>query len=217
MGELTPAFLTKARTQLMRAKDRRLELSKIRDKLPLEHIAPFVRSLSQFPYFQRIYSPDAVPKSYSEIRRRFILTPSSLDRELAWTASVLKNYEQILSSFVALERRFVDAWMLGQFEVATAVLNEVEEQHGKSGWLIERRLALLQEAAGLDAQKVYSYKIRGDEASSVWAKFYAFNFSMRMEPTVSTASYVRMVEGQASKAEQPEFRNVSMTLRHLRS
>lgn len=191
----------------MQAKDKRKKLDAIRKKLPLDKIAPFARSLAQFPYFRRIYAGAAMPGEFSELRNHYLLSRSDLERELIWTAAVLKNFEDLLTAFVAQERRFVDAWMLGEFGTASRVLDEVEGQYGKSGWLIERRLALLQEAEGLDAQKAFSYSIRAEQSSSEWAKYYAFNFSMRMEPTVSTATYARMIDGQASKAQNPDFQS----------
>jgi len=190
----------------MQAKDRRAELNKVKYNLPSSEIPALLRNLGAYPYFQTLYAPNATPTSYKDFRNALPLTYRDLDRELTWAAAVLKNLEELLTDFVQLERRFMNAWLLGNYEQAHDTLSTIESHFGKSSWLIEKRLALLQNQLGLESQKQYAYSIRNDAQASHWAKFMTFNHSMRMEPSVSSASYGRMISNQMSKPGVEELR-----------
>ena len=205
MAESRPASLVKRRRELVQAKDAREHLSTLKASLPVLDIAPFLRSLATYPYFLPIYAPGAKPPTYAHLRRAPMLEVQSLQRELAWTASILKNFEQTLTEFTKAERAFAHAWLSGDFEGAALILTDVDKRFGKSAWLIEKRLALLQESSGLDAQKNYSYRIRDDESATAWSYYFAYNFSMRMEPSVSSTSYAHMVETQTLQKKSESF------------
>ncbi|MCA0301878.1 MAG: hypothetical protein LCH95_05675 [Proteobacteria bacterium] len=196
MTMATPPSILRIRKRLMAATNRRAYLSEIKGSLSLPTIPALLHCLAQYPYFQDLYAPGARARSYAEMRPSKLLQGYDLERELVWTVSVLRVYEAELSAFVVLERQFLDALLQGSFDTAGAILLAVEQRFGLSGWLLEKRLTLLQEQEGLDAQKRFSFQVRKDSAASPWAHFLAFYHSMRVEPSMTVAGMESFIDSQ---------------------
>lgn len=121
------------------------------------------------------------PRTFEDLfRSQNTLQPISLDRELLWTAERLALYSAEISQFVKLKSQIELAVLSGDSFGGLEILDELERSLGKSFFLIETRLALLQNSRGLEAQKKYLQTIR-----SAWNRgitpFVAYHMSQKLE------------------------------------
>lgn len=121
------------------------------------------------------------PKTYSDlVRTQNTLSPLPIENELLWTAERIGLYGRQLSQFVSHKLAIEAAILSGDGAEALNLLDSFENDHGKSFFLIETRLAVLQNFKGLEAQKRYLQNIR-----NTWNKgitpFVAYHVSQKLE------------------------------------
>jgi tetratricopeptide (TPR) repeat protein len=191
-GSLADAAKTHRR-RLHDAPDLRRGVSAAKATVPIGQIAHFINELAKTPIYTRAYAPEAFPISLAAMKPGFIARIASLERELVWTAAILKTFEAELSRFVQLEAQFNERMFAAQFEQAQLVLEEIEHLFGHSLWVISSRLWLLQESQGLEAQKEFRDRILEQKTNGV-TSYIAFYLSVRIETTVTSSKYVETIE-----------------------
>lgn len=141
--------------------------------------------LGKFSGFSKRMSVSALgapfPKTYGElIRTQKTLSPLAIENELLWTAERIGLFGQQLSEFVTCKLAIEQAILSGDGAQVLNLLESLENDHGKSFFLIETRLAALQIFRGLEAQKRYLQSIR-----NVWNRgitpFVAYHVSQKLE------------------------------------
>jgi hypothetical protein len=135
------------------------------------------------------------------------LSAVSIERELAWAAAVFVHYHSALNHFLNLKSQVEWNLLAGGYDVCEETLDRIEHEFGFSFWLLDVRLALLQESGGLEAQKAFSALTRSVRPSGDMIPFLAAQISWRNEDTTNPFLY-RQTTGELF-AEAPiseEFR-----------
>src|SRR5690606_5023618 len=106
---------------------------------------------------QHIYRPLLAQTTFPKNLKEFVLRPRlqglAIEGELMWSASVLSLFSTELKNYSALRDEFLSSYINGALDRAATCLDEIQEQHGFSIWLLGYRLQLLQLTKGLKAQK----------------------------------------------------------------
>jgi len=104
----------------------------------------------------------------------------SIENELLWTAERIGLFGQQLSQFVCCKLAIERAILSGDGAEALNLLDGLENELGKSFFLIETRLAVLQNFRGLEAQKRYFQTIRSVGNRGI-TPFVAYHVSQKLE------------------------------------
>lgn len=121
------------------------------------------------------------------------------ERELLWSCNLLHLYSNQLNSYLDKRHLYEDSVLNKDYDAALSILNEIEEDHGYSFWLIEAKTALLQNKDGLDAQKnfvSYLYDARQSGYSFDLVYYISFLISQRNEPLLKTNALIDFTKQQ---------------------
>ncbi len=130
------------------------------------------------------------PPNVSSLKRvHRVLAPIPVEKEILWSASVLRAHAARVREFRAQAHAFEAKLLHEGFDSAWTVLEEIERGLGMSLWLIEMRIAVLQLWKGLDAQKQFVNSIRALPGISGIVEFLSFHISARNEDKVNTSKY----------------------------
>lgn len=144
------------------------------------------------------------PASYrSLVVRQRALAPLSLDRELLWSSYQIAQHSGKIDSFIKLKHTFESTMIAGDANSAEEILDSIEQNYGVSFFLIETRLALLQQTRGLEQQKAYLASIRKDCARGI-TPFIAFWLSQKNELTTNPLSFPKRFVSVLRKIALPE-------------
>lgn len=126
------------------------------------------------------------------------LAPVDLAREAAWASAVACRDAGRLTAFRVMAERYEEDLVSGRMGQARASLDGIEATFGFSLWSIETRLALLQLAEGLEAQKGHAAAIRHARGSNDIVAYLAHLVSRRNEPSTTPVRYAREVEAHVA-------------------
>ena len=143
------------------------------------------------------------PKSYGDlIRSQNTLLPLSIDKELLWVAERVGLFGDNVSDFIKRKETTEAAVLSGNASAGLDLLDGIEDSFGKSFFLTETRLALLQNFKGLDAQKAYLQTIR-----SAWNRgitpFIAYHVSQRLEFATNPLAFPERFVSVLNRSEIP--------------
>lgn len=124
---------------------------------------------------------------------------TGFEREMLWSCNLLAQYSDALNSFLDKRNEYENQVLNKDFESATSTLDDIERVHGYSIWLIEAKIALLQNKDGLDAQKnflsfLYDTRDSGNYFDLVY--YISFLISQRNEPHVKTQALIDIIKKQ---------------------
>lgn len=131
------------------------------------------------------------PKTISRLKRDLILKESSVNCEISWAASLIKNKSSQLKDFIQMSNELELMYWKGEFERCDLILKNIENKFGVSLWLIEVKMSILQASKGLAEQKKYLAEIKKTAVKAV--SYYAWNFSFRNEDAVTPGRYIKHV------------------------
>lgn len=133
------------------------------------------------------------------------------------TAHFLARRTEELRAFVCQRELLQTALFSGDFANATKALDSIEDAHGFSLWLLETRIAVLQRAQGLEAQKSYARNI-SRSAQGKLAGVVAFYCSERNEEGTVLGRYRSRTQQRIEKWPLKEdLRHVFEVLLHVRT
>ncbi len=128
--------------------------------------------------------------------------PASSDwvQEFGWLCHGFQAHAQQLNSFLGQRRQFGGALLLGDYVRAEEVLDEIEEEHGHSFWLAERRLMLGQFNGGFEAHKALLAQMQS-QVSDPLTGYVITKLSHRLEPHVNYESFQHSTKSMLRELE----------------
>ncbi len=161
---------------------------------PYNELRAHLKNLSKEIAYKKYIVGNPFPRRINELKQTPPLIYSNLDRELYWSALVIKLFINEINSFLPLKLEFEYNFLTGQYDKALVILENVEKKFGYSIWLIENNISLLQELYGLEKQKEYYRGISDDNSVSGIIRYLSYLHSMRAEPNLSFIRYEEMVK-----------------------
>jgi hypothetical protein len=134
------------------------------------------------------------PASVDDLWRASTLAPVGLAREIAWAHAVMRRSAAVLTDFRRAAESYETALLEGDFDKATSILNGIDERVGASLWSLETRLALLQRARGLEAQKAYASEVFAIRGRHDVVAFLVHHLSRRNEPSTTPLRYEQQLD-----------------------
>lgn len=148
--------------------------------IPVNDTPEFLAWLSGFPSKTVRIFPNAPVRKPSSLNFSNVQTAMSLANRVQLMVKLLQDQREKISDFWQVQTELERQVFLGEFENALSVLDRVSERFGLSLWAIELRIALLQAARGLEAQKEFAGSF-GRDASGSAAAVVAYWVSQRNE------------------------------------
>jgi hypothetical protein len=167
--------------------DLRAGMSVARVRSDPHYFRTIVTKLAQTPLYKTALAVNPFPRSADELQRRRILAPLGPAQEFLWTSAILELFPSELKTFVRLRNTYERAFLVGDLDGASEVVDEVEASVGLSIWLIASRIQLLQQRSGLKAQKDYLESLISAPNLNPYYGYIAFMISYRAEENVSLA------------------------------
>lgn len=167
-------------------KNKTEELSKLKLFYDYKEIETYIKKLAKIPEFKKYISGLPFPKNARELKEapRLMIT-HSLDRELYWNACILSMYTNEINTFIRLREKFECFLLNGDYRNAKFILDKIEEELGFSIWLLENRIALIEESEGIEKQKEFVKSTNTNHIVSIMT----YVLSVRAEKNVSYAKY----------------------------
>ena len=131
------------------------------------------------------------PASYKDITNVLQIPNSDhIESELNWIACVLNKYANEINSYLKQKRLFDSCFLAGDYERASDLLKNIEDEFGCSLWLLEVSLLLAEYKGGLKSNREMLRNIIS-ELNNVNICIFAKYLSFRAEKDVSSANYCR--------------------------
>ncbi len=172
----------------------RAAVSKARALVPASEMQAFVDWLPTVRRKGRGIAFDHFPSSLGQLWRSGTLSATTLPRETAWAAATFRRHARALAEF-RLAARAYEVLLVGNRHAACfEQLDRMEQEFGTSLWILESRMALLQCAEGLEAQKSFAAEVRKSRGQNDVVAFLAYHLSRRNEPSTTPLRYVQHLE-----------------------
>jgi hypothetical protein len=180
------------------------ELSAARQWLPPALFSDAIGWLNEQPALVAALPFPGYPRRLNELGRYAPLTAVAATRELRWADAVLLPHARQLSRALALRDAYAERFLLGNFEDALACLDECQEEIGISYWWIQARIATLQAARGIEAQKAFAMELKAQAGSRSIQSYIVHQTSVRNEPSVTPTRFIEQLTQQISGLALPE-------------
>ncbi len=133
------------------------------------------------------------PRTNAELHGGRLFGTGEFAAELRWTGTALSRFAAQLGRFELRQSQIERAVILGDYATATAELDAVERDFGRSVFLIQYRLLVAELAEGLEGNARQLSEINTGD-SDAFVQLLATFLSMRAERNVSAESYQRKLE-----------------------
>src|ERR1019366_3785652 len=129
------------------------------------------------------------PQSYRSLMAIWPLDQLSTRHEIMWAGARLEDAVRQIRFYVFQRDFLSDALLSARYQDALNTLDEIEAHLGKSIWGLKLRLATLQRAEGLDAQKRFLAEAVGPAKALAPVRYIAYRVSTRNESAMSSVSF----------------------------
>jgi hypothetical protein len=170
------------------------DINAIKKRSPINLYGDILKFVTSVSKLNKYVFYNAFPKGVEQLAMRRPMNVVGIERELRWIVSYTKIYYQQINEFVVLADRFNQNLLMGNLNVCEQSLDTIEEKFGISVWLIKNKIAFLQIAKGLEAQKLYSASIRHKVHPNSVAYLLSHYISYRNEPTISYFHHINQVK-----------------------
>lgn len=180
------------RQDVGQSKNARYAVVMLRRKITDASHKNLFEALGKNAVFRSAVAFHGMPRRFGDLGVNDRLPAEDLIFELHWLAEVLVLFKGQIQTFVELEKRFDDAYILGNWSKCLDVLNEMEEALGLSIWLISRRLTVLKlagETSGFD----YADELIGSASEGSPFGWLVYMLSYRADPNVTTSNFIRTI------------------------
>ena len=160
-------------------------LTKLKNGSPLNDVSLYVSKLAKIPTINDIALSFPVPRSSESLKFGKRIAYFNLDRELYWSASVVRVYQDLINLFIRYKNQFEAALITGKYKTGIEILDTIDRTCGYSLWSIENRIAILQESEGLEKQKEFTYNITKNDKYPLAVRFLTHYWSNRAEKNIS--------------------------------
>lgn len=141
---------------------------------------PLIKSKTHSRYF---------PINIESLKKSEFIEYANLEKTLFWNALVIRHYSKSINKFIEFRNVFSFHLLLGEYEIADKVLDQICSEFGYSLWWIENKLALLEEIGGLKKQKEFTNTILKNETIEGIVRYLTYFYSMRAEFSISVDKY----------------------------
>jgi len=156
------------------------------------------RHISDHPFIKSIFSSNAIPKQFGDIRKsRPIPFSENFLGEASFYLLSFEQNKEIIKLFITLKDSFDCKVLLGDYNTAENILNEIADISGKSIWLIENQILLKELKHGA--------KANWDEVSELSRKisdpfilFLTEKLGKRAESKISYFRYLNLFNNQVN-------------------
>ncbi|HBP0650774.1 TPA: hypothetical protein L5Q18_004785 [Pseudomonas aeruginosa] len=182
-------FISKIQSYKVRGQNNfREAFAKTRRDLPIESFPNAVHTLLGSSAYKNLATHITFPPDYSNFTNcKTIIVDLDPDKAFYWTALVLGEFKETLSSFALRQADFDESLLHGNYSRAQEILNEIEDEFGVSIWFITKKLTLLQLSEGRSAQKKYVQDTIDTNEFSILAAMSAYFISMALDESLSIA------------------------------
>jgi len=140
--------------------------------------------------------------------------PLPLSKEILWIVARLVPHAKRITEFLSEVAHLQEIYWRGDWEAISKWLDRVEGMYGRTLWLIEVRISLLQEFEGIESQKRVVAEQRKLGHRSL-AAYVAYHLSVRNEPTTDLTRYRAELAGRLSALDISDSLRTFLRLRLL--
>lgn len=181
------------RQEVARYKNPRQALNSIRRILVDEDPRKVFEELFRYPMFRQNIAVSSEPRKFSDLWHSKRLTSRGIIADLQWEAEVINFKSDIVLGFIKAEHEFSKNYILGKWDYCLKALDELEEKHGLSLWLISRRITVMRRISGLSEDN-YAAKLIASANDGSIMSWLVYMMSFRADPNLTPATYVRVIE-----------------------
>lgn len=190
------------RQRVAHDKNPRQALSVIRGSLGDGDPRSIFRELLGNAMFRKAIAVSPEPRTFATLWSARRLRSQGLIADLQWAVEALSAHHGIIADFLKIERAFEKSYLLGEWGRCLAVLQDLEDEHGLSLWLISRRITVAKRAAGLSDEDYASTLIASTNDGTL-VGWLVYMMSFRSDPNVTPATYVRTIENSLQNTSLP--------------
>jgi hypothetical protein len=152
------------------------------------------------------------PKSYFELREsRTGYFSNKLEGEIAWILESIILSKNEIQNFLNIERELQKNILIGNYQTAETLLNEIEEKICFSYWGLEIRYFLTEKLYGTEGNWKLANKINSSVTNS-YTLFFNQIFSKKSEEGVSCTDYHRTLHNEIRSASNFDFEYLNYKL-----
>ncbi|HNP66684.1 MAG TPA: hypothetical protein PKH16_02165 [Aequorivita sp.] len=130
-----------------------------------------------------------IPKKLKQLgESEYIVESSNLEDEINWFFLTLRKYDEKITLFLNLKARFDKKLLLGDYNEAFNLIDEIDNKVCVSLWSIENRLLIKEMTEGLEENKLYLNEVN-DKNKKGRIVLLADFFSKRAENDLSSNRY----------------------------
>lgn len=196
-----PSILRDIQNQIRGSNRPFAAVSHVRKRVPIAELPTLITWLPSVRRNGRGVFQNHFPAGITDLRRHAPLEPVSLEREVVWARLILQQHGERLSRFVDASTEYASELVQGHYEECRVILDGIEQRFGYSLWSIETRVALLQLAEGLEAQKAYVAQVAEERGRYDLLSFLTYQISHRNEPSTTPFRFIQQFEGLLNASE----------------
>ncbi|MBN9297793.1 MAG: hypothetical protein J0I41_12305 [Filimonas sp.] len=143
-----------------------------------------------------------ITDQYSEISNYNVYPQKSgIEKEVLWVEKFLKDYNPEINSFLKLEAEFENLFLLGKYEEAERILDQVDKTITKSLWSIQSRLYVGEFKGGFQENKKILSDVLEQGVGALLGAIINF-ISIRIEKNISPSQYNGILQAYIDKQQE---------------
>ena len=147
-----------------------------------------------------------LPKTYSDIHQHEnTFYEANLEKEIKWYQFIFNRYLDPLNKFIDLEKKFEKAFLIGNYDDALRILDNIEKDICVSFWSIERRLCIAENKLGFKKNKDELTKILS-EKNDILTEIFSKYLSIKVEKNLSHLKYEEILSHEIKKYDLSEIK-----------
>lgn len=163
-------------------------LAILKDEYNLTEIIAVARQLDKNPAARQYFFGNPLPQSYGELRQGEYSYQTNLEKELNWYVLSLVNFSGPVNSFVQLRDLYEKALLIGDYDTASAILDQIENTICYSFWGMEQRFLIAELSGGLKKNKDFLSDVN-NSTQDPFVTTFAYFFSNRAENKMSVQRF----------------------------
>jgi len=176
-------------------------LSHLKREGDVEKIKRIIKTISGHPFVKSVLKNNIIPKEYSDIRKQKpIPFSNNFIGEATLYLIILEENKDIIKSFIEYKKAFEKEFLLGNYDIAENILNNIEHISGKSFWLIENQILLKEYREGVEANW-NEVSALSKKVEDPFVLFFIENLSKKAEAKISYFRYLNIFNNQVNEIQ----------------
>ena len=168
-------------------------ISRLKTERTYKEAKQIIRDLRYFNFDAQLYGSRQATDWNKILNRPMFPLSADWIQELGWLAHGFCAWSPYINKFRQQRKRFGTFYLLGRYQAAQSVLDEIFADHGCTFWLAERQFMLHQAAAGFEKHKQHLGELQKRVAEAA-ASYLITMLSNRLEPHITYDSFNNAVE-----------------------